>query len=211
MSEINTLEIGEKTKSFSSQNSLITLPAQTYRILSHWIIYALTIVFIVVGLTFLGIGIKELITEHSTSIHNFLIFIVLIIISCIISYCFPFYTSITVDKSNHIVVVKKYKLFFIIKKITQLDTTEIKKAYTEINYVNDEKKGEKYEDGFNLIFELKNGDKIIALEGESDRNFDMLKIGYFMKKFFPNTDNNNENNIDENNGLGINTDENSNI
>ena len=186
MNEVNTLEIGEKTRSFSSSNSLITLPTQTYRILGHWLIYALTIVFLVIGFTFLGIGIYELITKHETSIHNFLIFIALVIISCIITYFFPFYSSITVDMSNHIVTVKKYKLFFIIKKVKQFDTREIERAYTEINYSSDDdKNGEKSEDGFNLIFELKNGEKIKALEGESDKNFEMIKIGYFMQKFFP--------------------------
>jgi hypothetical protein len=204
MNEVNTLEIGEKTRSFSSSNSLITLPTQTYRILGHWLIYALTIVFLVIGFTFLGIGIYELITKHETSIHNFLIFIALVIISCIITYFFPFYSSITVDMSNHIVTVKKYKLFFIIKKVTNIDTTEIKKAYTEINYSTDEKKGSNNADGFNLIFELKNGDKIMALEGEEDRNFEMVKIGLFMIKYFPG----NDGNKNENNSLGLDTGDN---
>ena len=106
--------------------------------------------------------------------------------------------------SNHIVTVKKYKLFFIIKKVTNIDTTEIKKAYTEINYSTDEKKGSNNADGFNLIFELKNGDKIMALEGEEDRNFEMVKIGLFMIKYFPG----NDGNKNENNSLGLNTGDN---
>ena len=195
MNEINTLEISERTKSFSSTNSYITLPRQTYRILSHWIIYVLAATFIVIAFTFLGFGIKDIVEGNDIEIHNFIIFVVLIIISCLITYFFPFYTSITIDILNRIVVVKKYKLFFIIKKETRIDTDEIVRAYTEINYINEDNKTD--EDGFNLVFELKHGEKIIALEGEPNRDFEMIKIGYFMKKFFPglsetNNSNNNE-------------------
>ena len=196
MNEINTLEISERTKSFSSTNSYITLPKQTYRILSHWIIYVLAITFIVIAFTFLGFGIKDIVEGDDIEIHNFIIFVVLIVISCLITYFFPFYTSITIDILNRIVVVKKYKLFFIIKKETRIDTDEIVRAYTEINYINEDNKTD--EDGFNLIFELKHGEKIIALEGEPNRNFEMIKIGYFMKKFFPGlSETNNSNNGDE--------------
>jgi len=196
MNEINTLEISERTKSFSSTNSYITLPRQTYRILSHWIIYVLAATFIVIAFTFLGFGIKDIVEGNDIEIHNFIIFVVLIIISCLITYFFPFYTSITIDILNRIVVVKKYKLFFIIKKETRIDTDEIVRAYTEINYINEDNKTD--EDGFNLVFELKHGEKIIALEGEPNRNFEMIKIGYFMKKFFPGlSETNNSNNGDE--------------
>ena len=192
MNEINTLEISERTKSFSSTNSYITLPRQTYRILSHWIIYVLAATFIVIAFTFLGFGIKDIVEGDDIEIHNFIIFVVLIIISCLITYFFPFYTSITIDILNRIVVVKKYKLFFIIKKETRIDTDEIVRAYTEINYINEDNKTD--EDGFNLVFELKHGEKIIALEGEPNRNFEMIKIGYFMKKFFPGLSESNNNN-----------------
>ena len=196
MNEINTLEISERTKSFSSTNSYITLPRQTYRILSHWIIYVLAATFIVIAFTFLGFGIKDIVEGNDIEIHNFIIFVVLIVISCLITYFFPFYTSITIDILNRIVVVKKYKLFFIIKKETRIDTDEIVKAYTEINYINEDNKTD--EDGFNLVFELKHGEKIIALEGEPNRDFEMIKIGYFMKKFFPGlSETNNSNNGDE--------------
>ena len=168
---MNTLEISGRTQSFSSTNSYITLPKQTYRILSPWYIYALSIAFFIAGFIFLGLGIKEIVKGEKINYHNFIIFIVLVLISCIVSYFFPFYSSITIDMANNAITVKKYKLFFIIKKVTNIDTTEIKKAYTEINYSGDEKKGSNNADGFNLVFELKNGDKIVALEGEEDRNF----------------------------------------
>ena len=183
---MNTLEISGRTQSFSSTNSYITLPKQTYRILSPWYIYALSIAFFIAGFIFLGLGIKELVKGEKINYHNFIIFVVLVLISCIVSYFFPFYSSITIDMANNAITVKKYKLFFIIKKVKQFDTREIERAYTEINYSSDDdKNGEKSEDGFNLIFELKNGEKIKALEGESDKNFEMIKIGYFMQKFFP--------------------------
>ena len=181
MTEICTFEISEKTQSLSSSNSYIISPKQTYRITGHWFTYTLAIIFLLGGITFLVLGIKELITDHSTSIHNFLLFIVLLLISCIITYFFPFYISITVDLLNKIVMVKKYKLFFIIKKVVTINTEDINKAYTEKHFSN----GENTEDGFNLVFELKNKEKLLALEGETDRNFEMIKLGYFLNKFFP--------------------------
>ena len=194
---LNTLEISEKTQSFSSSNSYITLPKQTYHILSPWYIYFLAIIFFLGGLAFLGLGISEVALGKDVNIHNFIIFPVLIIISCIITYFFPFYSSITVDMLNRIVIVKKYKLFFIIKKVARIDTDEILRAYTEINYANDENKKDKStQDGFNLVFEMKNGEKIYALEGESDRNFEMIKIGFFVKKYFPGFDSSQNNSED---------------
>ena len=194
---LNTLEISEKTQSFSSSNSYITLPKQTYHILSPWYIYFLAIIFFLGGLAFLGLGISEVALGKDVNIHNFIIFPVLIIISCIITYFFPFYSSITVDMLNRIVIVKKYKLFFIIKKVTRIDTDEIVRAYTEINYSNDENKKDKStQDGFNLVFEMKNGEKIYALEGESDRNLEMIKIGFFVKKYFPGFDSSQNNSED---------------
>jgi hypothetical protein len=181
MTEICTFEISEKTQSLSSSNSYIISPKQTYRITGHWFTYTLAIIFLLGGITFLVLGIKELITDHSTSIHNFLLFVVLLLISCIITYFFPFYISITVDLLNKIVIVKKYKLFFIIKKVVTINTEDINKAYTEKHFSN----GENTEDGFNLVFELKNREKLLALEGEADRNFEMIKLGYFLNKFFP--------------------------
>ena len=194
---LNTLEISEKTQSFSSSNSYITIPKQTYHILSPWYIYFLAIIFFLGGLAFLGLGISEVALGKDVNIHNFIIFPVLIIISCIITYFFPFYSSITVDMLNRTVIVKKYKLFFIIKKVTRIDTDEIVRAYTEINYANDENKKDKStQDGFNLVFEMKNGEKIYAFEGESDRNFEMIKIGFFVKKYFPGFDSSQNNSED---------------
>ena len=185
MCEAQKLEIDERTQSFSSSNSFITLPKQTYHILSPWYIYILAIIFLFGGLAFLAIGVVEVAQGKKLNIHNFIVFPILVIISCLITYFFPFYASITVDMSNKIVIVKKYKLFFIIKKATQIDTDEIVRAYTEINYTNDDDKDDKKsEDGFNLVFEMKNGDRIIPLQGETDKNFEMMKIGFFMKKYF---------------------------
>ena len=72
-------------------------------------------------------------------------------------------------------------MFFIIKKVVTINTEDINKAYTEKHFSN----GENTEDGFNLVFELKNKEKFLALEGETDRNFEMIKLGYFLNKFFP--------------------------
>ena len=185
MSDLNPLEVGEKSRSFLASGD-IKIPKETYRIFSFWLVYVSSIVFIVISIAFLVVGISELIKEGSTSIHNFLLPIALMIIASVITYFFPFYSSITVDLSNKVVICKKYKLFFIIKKIVRIETQNIAKVYTEKNltegYGNDDKNSV---DGFNLIFEMNNGEKIIGLEGEIDKNYEMTKVGYFMSKFFP--------------------------
>ena len=185
MSDLNPLEVGEKSRSFLASGD-IKIPKETYRIFSFWLVYLSSIVFIVISMAFLVIGISELIKDGSTSIHNFLLPIALIVIACIITYFFPFYSSITVDLSNKIVICKKYKLFFFVKKIVRIETPNIAKVYTEKNlsegYGNDDKNSV---DGFNLVFEMNNGEKIIGLEGEIDKNYEMTKVGYFMSKFFP--------------------------
>ena len=186
---LNKLDISKRSQSFSSSNSYDISQKRTYHIISPWYIYFLAILFFLGGLAFLALGISEIALGKDVNIHNFIIFPVLIIISCIITYFFPFYSNITVDMLNNTVIVKKYKLFFIMKKVTRIDTTEIVRAYTEVNYAKDENKKDKStEDGFNLVFEMKNGEKIYALEGENDRNFEMIKVGFFVKKYFPGFD-----------------------
>ena len=185
MSDLNPLEVGEKSRSFLASGD-IKIPKETYRIFSFWLVYLSSIVFIVISIAFLVVGFSELIKDGSTSIHNFLLPIALLAIASIITYFFPFYSSITVDLSNKIVICKKYKLFFIIKKIVRIETQNIAKVYTEKNltegYGNDDKNSV---DGFNLVFEMNNGEKIIGLEGEIDKNYEMTKVGYFMSKFYP--------------------------
>ena len=178
------LEVGEKSKSFLSTSTDIKLPKETYRIFGFWLTYVLTIVFIVLAITFLVLGIIN-ITKGSFNLHYFLLPIVLIIMGCIITYFFPFYSSITVDMTEKLVTCKKYKLFFIVKKIVQVETTNIAKAYTEVNTSEGYGHEQNSIDGFNLVFELNNGEKVIGLEGEIDKNFEKTKVGYFMSKFFP--------------------------
>ncbi len=77
-------------------------------------------------------------------------------------------------------------MFFIIRKIVKVETQNIDKAYCEKNsaegFGSDDKNSV---DAFNLVFEMKDGEKIIGLEGEIDNNFEMTKVGFFMSKFFP--------------------------
>ena len=190
---VNALEVGEKSKSFLSSSGDIKVPNETYRIFGFWLTYIITIAFVIVSVSFLVIGIIE-ITKGNFSIHYFLVPIVLIIISCVITYFFPFYSSITVDLTNKLVTCRKYQLFFIIKKIVKIETQNIAKVYCEKNYNegfgNDEKESV---DGFNLVFEMRNGEKIIGLEGEIDKNYEMTKVGFFMSKFFPGLADSNQN------------------
>ena len=182
--DVKSLEVGEKKKSFISSNGDIELPNETYRIFGFLLTYILSILFILVSLAFLIIGIIDL-TQGKFKIHNFLVPLVLIVIACIITYFFPFYSSITVDFTNKIVTCRKYQLFFIIRRVVNIEIPNIERVYCEKNYGEGFGKDEKESvDGFNLIFEMKDGSKIIGLEGEIDKDFEMTKVGFFMSKFF---------------------------
>ena len=184
MEGVENLEIGEKSRSFLVSGD-IKAPKETYRILGFWLTYLITIVLIVIAFTFLTLGIIDIV-HGKFSIHDFLAPIVLIIIACIITYYFPFYSSVTVDFSNREVICRKYKLFFFIKKIVKIDTRNVEKVYTEKNltegYGNDESNPI---NTFNLVFQMNNGEKILGLEGEVDNDNEMIKVGFFMSKFFP--------------------------
>ena len=182
---INPLEVGEKSRSFLSSSGDIKVPNETYRIFGFWLTYVLTIILVGISVSFIVVGVIE-ITKGHFSIHYILVPIALMIIACIITYFFPFYSSITVDLTNKEVTCRKYQLFFIIRKIVKIETTNIARVYCEKNlnegFGNND---ENSVDGFNLVFEMKNGEKIIGLEGEIDKNYEMMKVGFFMSKFFP--------------------------
>ena len=182
---INPLEVGEKSRSFLSSSGDIKVPNETYRIFGFWLTYILTIILVGISVSFIVVGVIE-ITKGHFSIHYILVPIALMIIACIITYFFPFYSSITVDLTNKEVTCRKYQLFFIIRKIVKIETTNIARVYCEKNlnegFGNND---ENSVDGFNLVFEMKNGEKIIGLEGEIDKNYEMMKVGFFMSKFFP--------------------------
>ena len=68
----------------------------------------------------------------------------------------------------------------------KIDTRNVEKVYTEKNltegYGNDESNPI---NTFNLVFQMNNGEKILGLEGEVDNDHEMIKVGFFMSKFFP--------------------------
>ena len=163
------------------------LKKETYRIYTYCLIYFLTFAFIGLAITFLVIGIKGLIDDGTTSLHNFLLPVVSILIACILSYCFPFCISITIDTITGFVYITKYQLFCIIKKKVEIDISKIESVYVEKNY---EKSGkDKYSlDGYNLIFKLKSGEKILGLEGNTNKNKEIRKLEFFLHKYFKNLD-----------------------
>ena len=98
---------------------------------------------------------------------------------------FPLYSSITVDMSKKLVTIKKYKFYFLKIITTKIETDKIIQAYTEKN--KDEGYGIKDNsyDGFDLIFILNNGQRIVPLEGEIDKNNERKKLNFFLRQFFP--------------------------
>ena len=68
---------------------------------------------------------------------------------------------------------------------TEINTDTVVKAYTEKN--KDESFGRKREfyNGFDLIFILNNGQRLVLLEGEIDKNNESAKLNYFLRDFFP--------------------------
>ena len=50
MSDLNPLEVGEKSRSFLASGD-IKIPKETYRIFSFWLVYLSSIVFIVISIS----------------------------------------------------------------------------------------------------------------------------------------------------------------
>ena len=159
------------------------LPKQTYRIFGFVLVIILSIVFLLLSIFLFIKGIYDMLNSNF-EINNFLGSLIILIIGGIMTNYFPIYSSITVDMSKKIVTIKKYKFFFLKKKTTILDTDKIIQAYTENN--KDEGYGEKDNgyDGFDLIFILNNGHRIVALEGEIDKNNERKKLNFFLRQFF---------------------------
>ena len=109
------------------------------------------------------------------------------------TYYFPLYSSITVDMANNLVIIRKYRFLFLNNVKTKLEFNKIKKAYTEKN--KDEGYGTDHRnsfDGFDLIFILKEGQRIVGLEGEIDKNNERIKLNFFLRQFFPGDTDNDE-------------------
>ena len=159
------------------------LPKQTYRIFGFVLVIILSIVFLLISIFLFIKGIYDMLNSNF-EINNFLGSIIILIIGGIMSNYFPIYSSITVDMPKKIVTIRKYKFFFLKKKTTILDTDKIIQAYTEKN--KDEGYGEKDNgyDGFDLIFILNDGHRIVALEGEIDKNNERKKLNFFLRQFF---------------------------
>ena len=123
--------------------------------------------------------------QSKFDINYFICSFILFIISGILTYFFPLYSTITVDMTNKLVIVKKYRFLFLKNTTTEINTDTVVKAYTEKN--KDESFGRKREfyRGFDLIFILNNGQRLVLLEGEIDKNNESAKLNYFLRDFFP--------------------------
>ena len=161
-------------------------PKQTYRICGFISVILLSLGFILLSIFLLSKGIYDAMNSHF-NINNFLGAIILFIIAGIITYFFPLYSSVTVDMQKGFVTIKKYRFLFLCNKTTKIETDKIVRAYTENNkeegYGSNHDKSDGY-DGFDLIFILNNGHKIVALEGEIDKNNERRKLDFYLRLFF---------------------------
>ena len=157
---------------------------KTYRIYGFLWVIILSISIILSSIFLLIKGINDAF-KSKFDINYFICSFILFIISGILTYFFPLYSSITVDMSNKLVVVKKYRFLFLKNTTTEINTDTVVKAYTEKN--KDEGFGRKREfyNGFDLIFILNNGQRLVLLEGEIDKNNESTKLNYFLRDFFP--------------------------
>ena len=177
-SSTNSNQINKPTKNSEYHNK------QTYRIYGFVLVLILAFVFVLLSFFLFGKGIYDIINS-SFEINNFLGSIIIFLIAGVMTYYFPFISSITVDMSKKIVTIKKYRFFFLKNKTTKIDIDNITRAYTVKN--KDEGYGinQNNYDGFDLIFILNNGHRIVGLEGEIDKNNEKKKLDFFLRQFFP--------------------------
>ena len=178
MEEIST----ENNKEINTQKN-IDLSKKTYRIFGFILVILLSIVFVLLSIFLFSKGIYDA-ANSNFEINNFIGSIIIFLIAGIFTYYFPLYSSITVDMRKKLVTIKKYKFLFLNNITTKIDTNKIVRAYTEKN--KDEGYGNKDNsfDGFDLIFILNDGHRIVGLEGEIDKNNERRKLNFFLRQFF---------------------------
>ncbi len=157
---------------------------KTYRIYGFLWVIILSIVIILASIFLLTKGIYDIINSKF-DINDFIGSFILFIISGILTYFFPLYSSITVDMSKKLVTVKKYRFLFMKNTKTEINTDTVIKAYTEKNKEESFGRKKEYFDGFDLIFILNNGQRLILLQGEIDKNNESKKLNLFLREFFP--------------------------
>ena len=157
---------------------------KTYRIYGFLWVIILSISIILTSIFLLIKGTSDAF-QSKFDINYFICSFILFIISGILTYFFPLYSTITVDMTNKLVTVKKYRFLFLKNTTTEINTDTVVKAFTEKN--KDESFGRKREfyHGFDLIFILNNGQRLVLLEGEIDKNNESAKLNYFLRDFFP--------------------------
>ena len=157
---------------------------QTYRIYGFVLVILLSLVFILLAIFLFGKGIYDIVNSKF-EINNFIGSIILLLFAGILTYYFPLYSSITVDMPKKLVTIKKYRFFFLKNKTTKIETDKIVRAYTEKNKEEGYGRNQNSYDGFDLIFILNNGHRIVGLEGEIDKNNEKKKLDFFLRQFFP--------------------------
>ena len=168
---------------------------KTYRIYGFLWVIILSISIILTSIFLLIKGTSDAF-QSKFDINYFICSFILFIISGILTYFFPLYSSITVDLSNKLVVVKKYRFLFLKNKITKIDTEKIVRAYAEKNKEESFGRSKEKYYGFDLIFLLNTGERMVPLEGEIDKNNESRKLNYFLSDFFlGSVDDNNKDNV----------------
>ena len=184
------MEINEK-----NSHVFLTSGKRTYRICGFLWVIILSIVLVIGSLFLLGKGINDII-NNDFDINHFIVSIILLLISGILTYFYPLYSSITIDMNNKLVTIKKYRFLFLKNKITKIDTEKIVRAYAEKNKEESFGRSKEKYYGFDLIFLLNTGERLVPLEGEIDKNNESRKLNYFLSDFFlGSVDDNNKDNV----------------
>ena len=162
----------------------INIKKLTYRIFGFILVLIISLVFILLSIFLFCKGIYDITNSHF-EINDFIGSIILFFFAGIITYYFPLLSSITVDIPKKLVIIKKYRFIFLNNKTIKIDINKIIMAYTEKNKEGGYGGNQNSYDGFDVIFILNNGERIVGLEGEIDKNNERKKLEYFLRQFFP--------------------------
>ena len=162
----------------------IKVKKQTYRIFGFIIVILLSLVFVLLSIFLFCKGIYDITNSHF-EINDFVGSIILILLAGIMTYYFPLFSSVTIDMNKKLVIIKKYRFIFLNNKTTKIETDKIIRAYTEKNKEEGYGRNQNSYDGFDLIFILNDGRRIVGLEGEIDKNNERKKLDFFLRQFFP--------------------------
>lgn len=138
---------------------------------------------------FVAVGIfveSIIITQNDDMGVGYIFFgLIFIFFPTLVMGCFPLYSTITVDKFQGIITFRKYSVNICCWKKTVVCINDIKDIYSQLNTSVSYTINHVHYNGFDIVIELKNGNKILPVNGDIDKGTTKEDILRFLSRNLP--------------------------